>query len=65
VAFLILQKQSYTTIRDQLVHPKAIEHIIPANDEMFTLLIGCHESYEDFMTKIMTKFFISTTIKNF
>ena len=48
--------------RDELVHPKKIEHIHKATDKDFTTLKTVFEDYDKFINDLMNDFFLSTTV---
>lgn len=48
--------------RDELVHPKEVEHIHKASDKDFQLLKMIFEDYDKFINDLMNDFFLSTTI---
>lgn len=49
-------------IRDQLVHPKELAHIIQPNEKLFEMVKKVFTHYDAFITAIMNNFFFSTTI---
>jgi len=48
--------------RDNLVHPKEVEHIHKSSDTDFQTLKNVFEDYDRFVNDLMTDFFVSTTI---
>ncbi len=51
--------------RDELVHPKKIEHIHKASEEEFKKLKTAFEDYDKFIKDLMNDFFVSTKINLF
>ena len=50
--------------RDNLVHPKEVEHIYKASDKDFQILKTVFEDYDKFINDLMNDFFLSTKIKS-
>jgi len=48
--------------RDELVHPKELEHLHKASEQDFQKLISVFESYDKFINDLMNDFFLSTTV---
>ena len=48
--------------RDELVHPKELEHIHKANEKDFQTLKSVFEDYDKFINDLMNDFFLSTTV---
>lgn len=48
--------------RDDLVHPKEVEHIHRASDKDFQVLKTVFEDYDQFINDLMNDFFLGTTI---
>ena len=48
--------------RDELVHPKEVEHIHKASDKDFQSLKTVFEDYDEFINDLMNDIFLSTTI---
>ena len=48
--------------RDNLVHPKQIDHIHKASEENFNKLKTVFQDYDKFINNLMNDFFISTKI---
>lgn len=48
--------------RDDLVHPKELEHIHKASDKDFQILKTVFEDYDKFINDLMNGFFLSTTM---
>lgn len=48
--------------RDELVHPKKMEHIHKASEQDFQKLKSVFESYDKFINDLMNDFFLSTTV---
>jgi hypothetical protein len=48
--------------RDELVHPKKLEHIHKGSEKDFQVLKVVFEDYNKFINDLMTDFFLSTTI---
>jgi hypothetical protein len=48
--------------RDDLVHPKELEHIHKASEGNFEALKKVFENYEKFINDLMNDFFVGTTI---
>jgi len=51
------------TKRDELVHPKAHEHIHAASDNDFKKLKKVFQDYDEFVNELMDDFFVGTSIK--
>ena len=47
--------------RDELVHPKQIEHIHKASDKDFQILKTVFQDYDKFINDLMNDFFLSST----
>jgi len=50
-------------MRDEIIHPKKIEHIHPASKIKFKELKLIFNDYDNFMNDMMNNFFLSTRIK--
>lgn len=48
--------------RDELVHPKELEHIHKASEKDFQTLKSVFEDYDKFINDLMNDFFLSTTV---
>ena len=48
--------------RDDLVHPKEVEHIHKASDKDFQTLKAAFDNYDKFINDLMNDFFLSTKI---
>lgn len=51
------------TMRDQLIHPKELDHIHSASNQKFTQLLQVFNDYDKFTQDLMNNFFVSTEFK--